>query len=216
MKRRVGQVDLPELSLFAGDLEPDGDYDGLELRDLDLTGQSAVNARFLSSLLAGCVLDEVALTQAQLADCVLTEVRAHTLDAVDSAWRDVSVTDCRLGAVTAYGAQLTRVRISGGKLDYVNLRDGTLTDVVIEDCVIGELDLVGARLTRVVLAGCRVGRLDVTRATLDRVDLRGAELTALRGLASLRGATITPEQLTDLAPHFAEHLGLAVADLANP
>ena len=118
--------------------------------------------------------------------------------------------------MTAYGAQLTRVRISGGKLDYVNLRDGTLTDVVIEDCVIGELDLVGARLTRVVLAGCRVGRLDVTRATLDRVDLRGAELTALRGLASLRGATITPEQLTDLAPHFAEHLGLTVADLANP
>ena len=210
--RRIGFVRLSDLTPFAGDLEADGDYDGVELVNLDLTGQNAENSRFLGSRLAGCVLDDVALTQAQIADCVLTDLRAHTLDAIDSAWRDVAVADCRLGAVTAYGAQLTRVRITGGKLDYVNLRDGALTDVVFEDCVIGELDLIGARLLRVTFTGCRVGQLDLTRATLDRVDLRGADYSALRGLANLRGATISSDQLTDLAPHLAAHLGLTVKD----
>ena len=212
MKRRIGHVELSELASFSGELEADGDYDSVELLNLDLSGQNAENSRFLGCRLAGCVLDDVALTRAQLADCVLTELRAHTLDAIDSAWRDVAVTDCRLGAVTAYGTHLTRVRITGGKLDYVNLRDGALTDVVFEDCVIGELDLIGARLMRVTFTGCRVGQLDVTRATLDRVDLRGADYSALRGLAHLRGATISTDQLTDLAPHLAAHLGLTVQD----
>ena len=59
---------------------------------------------------------------------------------------------------------------------------------------------------------CRVAVLDVTRAALTRVDLRGAELSGLRGLASLRGATITSGQLLDLAPALAEHLGVTVVD----
>lgn len=212
MKRRIGQVKLSELDSFSGSLEPDGDYDSVELLNQDLTGQNAENSRFLGSRLAGCVLDDVVLTRTQIADCVLTELRAHTLDAIDSAWRDVAVTSCRLGAVTAYGTHLTRVRITGGKLDYVNLRDGALTDVVLEDCVIGELDLIGARLTRVTFTGCRIDQLDLTRATLNRVDLRGADYSALRGLANLRGATISSEQLTDLAPHLATHLGLTIQD----
>lgn len=212
MKRRIGDVSLPELTAYDGDLEPDGDFDSLELRDLDLSGQNAENARFLDCRLIGCVLDDVVLSHAQIADTVLAGVRAHALDAVESAWRDVAVTGCRLGSVTAYAAQLTRVRITGGKLDYVNLRDATLTDVVIEDCTLGELDLVGARLVRVRLDRCRVGQLDVTRATLDRVDLRGAELAGIRGIDHLRGAVITPEQLADLAPALADHLGLTVSD----
>ncbi|QTE31229.1 pentapeptide repeat-containing protein [Pengzhenrongella sicca] len=201
---------MPELEHFAGELEPEADYDGLELRDLDLTGQTAENARFLGSRIVGCVLDDVALGRAQLADTELTEVRAHTLSAVDSAWRDVTIDRCRLGAVTAYGSDLARVRFSGGKIDYLNLRDATLKDVVLEDCTIGELDLVGARLTRVSFERCRLAVLDVTRAALDRVDLRGAEFAGLRGLAHLRGATITGGQLLDLAPAMADNLGLTV------
>jgi len=212
VRRRIGDVNLPELTLYTGDLEPDGDFDGLELRDLDLSGQSAENARFLDCRFAGCVLDDAALNHAQIADTVLEEVRAHTLEAIETTWRDVAVSGCRLGAVTAYSAQLTRVRISGGKLDFVNLRDADLTDVVIEDCQIGELDLGGARLTRVTLAGCRVGNLDVTRATLDRFDLRGADLAGLRGLGSLRGAIITPDQLIEMSGPLATHLGLTVRE----
>jgi uncharacterized protein YjbI with pentapeptide repeats len=210
MKRRIGEVTLPELIPFGGALGPDGDYDAIELRDRDLSGQSAENARFLDCRIVRCVLDAASLSRAQIAGSVLAEVRAHTLSAADSVWRDVAITGCRLGAVTGHGAQVTRLRVSGGKFDYVNLRDAALTDVVIEDCTIGELDLVGARLTRVTFERCRVGVLDLTRATLDRVDLRGADLAGLRGLGHLRGAIITPAQLIELSQALAAHLGLTV------
>jgi uncharacterized protein YjbI with pentapeptide repeats len=57
-----------------------------------------------------------------------------------------------------------------------------------------------------------VQRLDVTRATLSRVDLRGADLSGLDGLAHLRGAVISGDQLLELAPALAEHLGIDVVD----
>jgi uncharacterized protein YjbI with pentapeptide repeats len=210
--RRIGDVTLPALEPSGGPLADDAVLDGVELRGLDLSGQSGVDARLLESAVTDCVLDDVTLDGARIGDCLLTDVRSHTLSAVGSTWRDVALTGCRLGAVQLSGAELQRVRVTGGKVDYLNLRDARLTDVVLEGCVVGELDLVGATATRVTLDGCRVERLDVTRATLDRVDLRGADLSGLDGLAHLRGAVISGDQLLELAPALAAHLGVRVVD----
>ena len=111
----------------------------------------------------------------------------------------------------AYGGRLTRVTVRGGKIDYLNLREAHLTDVRFEGCVIGDLDLIGAHATRLVIAGCRIARLDLTRAVLTDVDLRTADLSRLDGLAGLAGATISQEQLLDLAPALAAHLRIVVA-----
>ena len=42
-------------------------------------------------------------------------------------------------------------------------------------------------------------------------DLRGADLGGVDGLAGLAGATVSADQLADLAPLLASHLGMAVA-----
>jgi uncharacterized protein YjbI with pentapeptide repeats len=212
VKRRIGDVHLPDLEPFDGDLEDDGVLDGVQLRGRDLTGQSAVDGRFMESAIADCVLDEVDLDHARISDCVLSEVRSHTLSAVGSVWRDVALTGCRLGAVQLSGAELQRVRVTGGKVDYLNLRDARVTDVVLEGCVVGELDLIAATATRLTLVDCRVERLDVTRATLAEVDLRGADLSGLDGIGHLRGAVISGDQLLELGSAFATHLGVRVVD----
>jgi uncharacterized protein YjbI with pentapeptide repeats len=102
------------------------------------------------------------------------------------------------------------VTIEGGKIDYLNLRDTRLHEVRLTGVTIGDLDLAGARAARVTLTDCRVGRLDVTRAQLRDVDLRGADLRGIDGTAGLKGATISEQQLLDLAGALAEHLGLTV------
>jgi uncharacterized protein YjbI with pentapeptide repeats len=212
VKRRIGDVHLPDLEPFDGDLEDDALLDAVELRGRDLTGQSAVDSRFLECAISDSVLDDVDLDHARLTDCVLSEVRSHTLSAVGSVWRDVALTGCRLGAVQLSGAELQRVRLSGGKADYLNLREARVTDVVLEGCVVGELDLIAATVTRLTLVDCRVERLDVGRATLADVDLRGAQLSALDGVGHLRGAVISGDQLLELGPAFAAHLGVRVVD----
>jgi hypothetical protein len=47
------------------------------------------------------------------------------------------------------------------------------------------------------------------------VDLSGARLRSLVGVESLRGAIVSHEQLVDLAPILAEHLGLEVRSDAS-
>jgi uncharacterized protein YjbI with pentapeptide repeats len=211
-RRRV-EVSLPELVAFDGaGLQTDQDYDALAFHDLDLHGQDAGNSRFLECGFFGCRLDETAWRRARFSDCVLADVGGVGVDWSGSSWLDVELISPRLAAVQAYGAELTRVVVRGGKVDYINFRGATLTDVHFEGCLLREADFTEARLTDVTFERCEVVEADVSRARLERVDLSGADLSALKGVTSLAGARISSSQLLQLAPAFATQLGIAVVD----
>ncbi|WP_199840232.1 pentapeptide repeat-containing protein [Streptomyces viridochromogenes] len=211
---RRPEVRLPPLEPFReGELEPDGDYDGLEFREEDLTGQDGGGARFMDCALTGCALDETRLRHARVLDSVLTGLRGVGTDLAESTLRDVELVDARLGGVQLHGAALERVVIRGGKIDYLNLRKARLRDVVFEGCVLVEPDFGGARLERVEFVDCAVKGADLTGVTLADVDLRGAaELDIARGVDRLSGAVISSGQLLDLAPVLAAQLGIRVED----
>lgn len=59
---------------------------------------------------------------------------------------------------------------------------------------------------------CTVGTLQASGARLKDIDLRGARMNRIVGLAGLKGALISQEQLSDLAPSLADHLGLVVSE----
>jgi uncharacterized protein YjbI with pentapeptide repeats len=207
------EIALPELAPHPGTpLESGGDYDAVSFRDLDLSEQNANNARLLDCLVAGCRADGLQLRRAKVVETVVEDLRAVSLDLTESVWRDSLLSGGRLGAVTASGAQLTRVRLRGAKIDFVNLRSAALRDVVFENCVLGELDAADATLTDVAFPGSRLDSLGVRGASLTRVDLSAATLQALSGLDHLRGAIVSAAQLLDLAPLLADHLGIAVAE----
>ena len=205
------EISLPQLATFDGSrLETHGDYDAVAFEDLDLTGQNANNANFLDCRLERCRVDGLLLRRARVVDSLLADLQAASLDLTEAVWRDSLVTGGRLGAVVAAATKWARVRVRGGKLDFLNFRGATLQDVVFEACVIGEIDLGNAQLTNVSFVDCKVDDLNVGGATMSRVDLSRASLHALRGLQSLRGAIVSQDQLLDLAPLLADHLGLEV------
>lgn len=209
---RRPEVRLPPLAPHGpAELEAEGDYDGLEFRNLDLSGQNGNGSRFMDCGLYGCVLDETRLAGARLIDSVLSGVRGVGTDLSRTSLRDVEIHDVRMGGVQLYGAVLERVLIRGGKIDYLNLRDAELRDVVFENCVLAEPDFAMARLDRVAFAGCELRRADFTGTRMKDVDLRGAAvLDIARGVDRLAGAVITPTQLVDLAPAFAAEVGVRV------
>ncbi len=211
---RRPQVRLPPLEPYeGGELEPDGDYDGLEFRELDFAGQDGGGARFMDCALTGCALDETRLHHARILDSVLTGLRGVGTDLAESTLRDVELVDARLGGVQLHGAVLERVVIRGGKIDYLNLRKAKLRDVVFTDCVLVEPDFGGARLERVEFVDCTLKGADLTGAALTDVDLRGAAaLEIARGVDRLAGAVISTGQLLDLAPVLAVALGIRVED----
>ncbi len=198
---------------FAGSgLAPHGDYDAVRFAGADLQGQAADDATFLGCHLERCVMDGVSMRRARISECRLDELRATTLDAADSTWRDTLVSVGRVGALLAAGASWSSVRLRGGRLDLVDLSGARLHGVAFEACAVGELDLGAAEGRDVTFEGCQIELLDVTGARLAAVDLTGATIGAVRGVAGLRGALVTPAQLVDLAPLLAAQLGLRVQD----
>ncbi|GGR02301.1 hypothetical protein GCM10010261_55580 [Streptomyces pilosus] len=209
---RRPELRLPAPERFEGGrLEPDGDYDGLEFREEDLTGQDGGGARFLDCALRGCALDGTRLSRARLLDSVLAGVRGVGTDLAEATLRDVELTDARLGGTQLHGAVLERVLVRGGKIDFLNLRGARLKDVVFEGCVLVEPDFGGARLERVEFVDCALKGADLSGATLKDVDLRGAAaLEIARGVDRLSGAVVSTAQLLDLAPVLAAELGIGV------
>ena len=194
-------------------LEPESYVDDVTLDGDDLTGQDGTDARLDGCAWRGVRLDEVVLRRGRLTDTTFDTVSATTLDVTSGDWTDVVVRESRLGGVQAYDADWRRVRLTGGKVDYLNLRDARLADVVLEGVTIGELDLTGVKATRLVLREVAVRELVVDRATLTGADLTGlatGALRVLRGVAGLRGARVTGTQALDLLPALTDHVGLVV------
>ncbi|TLS41288.1 pentapeptide repeat-containing protein [Streptomyces montanus] len=212
---RRPEVRLPPLVAYeGGELEPDGDYDGLEFREAAFVAQDGGGARFMDCALTGCALDETRLHRARLLDSVLTGIRGVGTDLGEATLRDVEVVDARLGGVQLHGSVLERVVIRGGKIDYLNLRKARLKDVVFEGCVLVEPDFGGARLERVEFVDCVLKGADFNAVTLVDVDLRAAaEVDIARGVDRLAGAVISPAQLLDLAPVLAAAMGVRVEAL---
>ncbi|MEU9703537.1 pentapeptide repeat-containing protein [Streptomyces sp. NPDC047981] len=211
---RRAEVRLPPLRAYeGGELEPDGDYDGVEFRGLDLTRQAAAGARFLDCAVRDCALDETRLRSARFLDSVLSGIRGVGTDLAGATLRDVEVVDARLGGTQLHGAVLERVVVRGGKIDYLNLRMAKLKDVVFEGCVLAEPDLGGAVLERVEFRDCVVKGVDFSGARMTDVDLRTVErIEIARGVDALAGAVIGTGQLLDFAPLFAAQLGVRVED----
>lgn len=203
-------LDLPELAPLNGGLEPGGDYEAVLLRDRDLGAVDATGAVFQATRFERCRLDEAVLADARMTECHLVEIGASGLDIAGSTWRDVILERPRIGALAAVRAQWSSVRIRGGRIDFLVLAGARLDDVAFEDCVIGELDLGDARLHNVTFDGCQVGVLDVESAFLVDVSLAGAKLKTIRGVGSLRGATVSTSQLVEMGPLLAAHLGIRV------
>ncbi|MFJ6746665.1 pentapeptide repeat-containing protein [Streptomyces sp. NPDC091266] len=209
---RRPEVRLPELEPHDGrELEPEGDYDGLEFADADWAGQDARGARFMDCAVRRCALDETVLSRARIIDSVLSGVRGVGTDLSQSSLRDVEVTGARLGGTQLHGAVLERVVVRGGKIDFPNLRKAKLRDVAFEGCVLVEADFSGAELERVTFEDCTLARADFSAARMKDVDLRGAAAVDIaRGIDRLAGAVISASQLLDMAPAFAAQIGVRV------
>jgi uncharacterized protein YjbI with pentapeptide repeats len=204
---------LPPLAAFDRDeLEAHGEYDATDFVDLDFRGQDAADARFLECRLARCSLDGLSLRRARIVESLVEDVHGASVDLADSTWRDARITGGRLGAVTLTGATWSTVRVQGSRFGFVTVAGAHFDDVEFEGCEIGSFDARGAELRRVTFTDCAVEELNVSGATLARVDLSGARLRSLVGVESLRGATISHEQLLDLAPLLAAELGLEVRE----
>ncbi|MCQ1948476.1 pentapeptide repeat-containing protein [Arthrobacter sp. zg-Y859] len=180
-------------------------YNGESFAGLELRG-----AVFSECSLTGVSLDNADLTAARFMESTLENLYAPVLRAAKTSFRDVEISNPRLGSADLHSGSWNSVRVDGGKIDFLDLRDCSLTNVLFSDCIIGELDLEGARLNRVAFRDCRIDSMLLGGGTAVDADLRGSVFRSVGKIDGLKGFTVDEEQLMLLAPLFAAELGLRV------
>ena len=204
---RDGEAD----ELAAGETVED-----LQLVEADLSGADLPALSLLSCRFSEVFANDTDLAAARLVDCRLERLSATYLHSPRSTWQTVELVDSRIGAWEIYDADVESVLIEDCRMGFTNLVGTVLRDVLIRGTRIDELDLSGIDAQRVRFEDCRVGVLRLRGGSLSDVDLRGLEMSMVDGVDSLAGTTISGEQLTELAPLLAQHLGLRVEDGREP
>lgn len=200
-------------NLFDG--EPELLCHGADLDGLQWSGLRGEGVDVHGSTTSGCIFEDVVADEFNIATSRVAETRFVQIGVplfrmARSVFRDVEFEGGRLGAVEAYDLKGRALLFNGCRLNYLNLRGSTLIDVAFRNCQIDELDLGQATIERMGFVDSQIGALSMHNATLKHVDFRMAQLSAVNGASSLRGATISSQQLLDLAPQLAKEAGILV------
>jgi uncharacterized protein YjbI with pentapeptide repeats len=156
--------------------------------------------------------DDVDLKESAFVQCAFSRLTASTFSVPVGRMRSVRFSDSRIGALVSYEAGWQSVHFVGVKIGFLSLRRAKVQDLLFTNCEIEEIDFSNARVSRVGFADTQVNGLTLTGSKLQHVDLRSLELKQITGLESIRGATLTPEQVLELAPVFARMYGILIVD----
>lgn len=192
------------------DLRPGSEFERVIVRGIDGIALAAQKMKFDEAALDRAILINAALDEISLMD---TEVRGCDVSAavlVNGTCDRVRFTHCRMDGIDLSHATLRNVTFSDCKLSMANFRFAKLQGVVFEDCVFTESDFQLATLSDVTFQNCHLEKTVFIQSTARNTDLRTSHLEHIRGWQSLKGATISYEQLSMVAPELAIELGLHV------
>ena len=188
-----------------------------DIAEIQSDGQSIVSMQTKSVSLKDSLLVKTDFSRSQMekfdiANCIIKGGNLSASGFPDSSWRTVRIENSRCSGMQVQNSTLKNVRFSNSKLDIVNFRFAKLENVVFEDCVLDDADFYGATLRNVEFIGCTITKITFASAKLHNVDLSKSTIDSVQGVASIKGATISYEQLMQLAPYFAAEAGIKVVD----
>ncbi|MEU3598905.1 pentapeptide repeat-containing protein [Streptomyces sp. NPDC006798] len=178
-------------------------------------------------------LRALVLADAQLLTGRISDVRAEHVefDAVDL--HGVEVTGSDLGSVRWRGSKLTRVHFRDCKVMGAAMDDLVLDDVLFEKCrfdytafervratgpvafvgcVFTEATFTDCDLSGAVFSECVFGLTEFGGGRYRDTDLRGNDLSRIRGVTNLAKVRIDPGQQMDLAQALVNELDITIGD----
>jgi uncharacterized protein YjbI with pentapeptide repeats len=181
---------------FSGKVAEDLEVSGCRLRSASFSGVELVRARLSDTVFERCdlsaaVLCRVLLTRVEFDDC-----RLSGADLSGAHLQDVLFRECRMVDANLRMAVGARVRFDGCNLAGADLYAAQLPGACFFDS-----DLTGTELSQASLAGAR---------------LHGSTLGALKGVAALRGTTVSSAQVMAVALQVLGVLEITIDDEREP
>lgn len=185
----------------------------MALMDWAPPGRSGASAVFECLSLERANLAQTVLRFSKLRDVRLVKSDLSNADLGATAWDRVEVLEGRLTGMKASEASFQDVRFVDCKADFALFRFAEFRDCHFEACVLKEADFQGADLRGVVFKGSDIRGANFTGARLDQADFRGVNFAeAVLRPEDLKGIVIDADQALELAPFFAQALGVTVVE----
>lgn len=178
------------------------DWSNQTANSVSLNGIVVVKGDFTGTVLPKATFRDGKFEKCQLAGVVIDEGGFNRLELLDVQASGLTITN----------ASIKDVLFKGCRLNLANFRFTHFKNVTFEDCVLAEADFAYAQLEHVLFRKCGLNGAQFSSVKLQHVDLRTSKIENLKGLASLKGATIDESQLITISYSLAEELGIQVAE----
>ncbi|TBO57076.1 pentapeptide repeat-containing protein [Streptomyces kasugaensis] len=183
-------------------------YEDADLRSLELSDTQLITGR----------INNVRSKRVQLEALNLHGVEVTGSDFGTARWSESKLTrvvlrDCKLMGATLDGLVLDDVLFEGCKLDFAAFEKVRATGpVAFSGCVLTEATFTDCDLTEVVFSECTLRLTEFGTGRYRDTDLRGNDLSVIRGLANLKKIRINPGQQAELAEALVAELDVAFGD----
>jgi uncharacterized protein YjbI with pentapeptide repeats len=208
MDRLTIRSTVAELPVF----DPDGDltptdsldssemtsgfvYEGASLRSLDLNAVKLITGQ----------VREIRSARTEFTDLRMDSVEFSACDFSSLSWTEsklsrVRFTNCKLLGAELTGLTLENVVFANCKLDYAALERIKATGpVIFFGCSLAEAEIESCDLSTTVFDGCSLHLTEFGRGTYHGCDLRGNDLSTVRGVTNLTRVAIDQGQVIQLA-----------------
>jgi uncharacterized protein YjbI with pentapeptide repeats len=166
-----------------------GDHSGVDVSLVQIDACRINRGRLIGS----------AFHRARITDCVVdsSELPGVILDDCDLV--RVEFRDCRMSGFQAQGSRFRDVAFFRCKLDGANFRMSTWERVEFYDCDLVESDFYGAKLPGTLFQACDLSDTEWSKSSLVGSRLLGSTVERIQGATSLRGVTISGDQVVPVA-----------------
>lgn len=205
----LDDADLDEVDSLEGEHGQlrDFRYANASLRELSLSGTQLMDGRIADLTTQRARLDDLSLHSVEFSDCDLSGLRW-----VDSKLSRVTFTNCRMLGALWENVTFDDVAFERCKLDYAAFtRLRTVGSAIFADCSLREARFSGSDLSGVAFNECDLHLTEFDGGTYRACDLRGNDLSGLRGVSALKKIIVDRPQLHGLAEAFAAELEITVS-----
>jgi len=200
-----------QLSAWDDEITDSLEIDNSLIRLTDFTGVARLQvdgSKLVGTLLTGLVLDKFELT-----DSLGTKLEAAALRTHKANLLRVMLTDSRLTGAEFAEAHIEDCTFKNVKFDEAGFRFASFKRVRFEDCMLRQADFSSAKFEQVIFTGCDLDSTNFMSAHCKDLDVTTEDLTTVKSILGLKGATISEVQLMQLAPLLAAELGFHIQEL---
>ncbi|WP_162869943.1 pentapeptide repeat-containing protein [Kitasatospora cineracea] len=186
----------------------DFQYADANLRNLDLTDTNLITGRVTGLRADRVQFEKIRLDSVEFDGCDLATARI-----TDAKLSRVVFRNCKIMGAAFTGVTLDNVLFENCKLDYSSFEQvRAIGPLAFSKCVLNETTFTGSDLSRAVLDACSLRLAEFGRGKYQDLDLRGNDLSTVRGAANLGKVIIDRAQQAELAEALVAELDVTFAD----